>query len=150
MQHSKKWAKILNDLVVINDDRIKEYNKAINSLEQSDEELKNLFTQKAFKSRNHITTLQAMIKTFGGKIGSGASTRGKVFRTWMDVKSLFTVNENSLDYCEVGVNDVVYAYRTALSIDGEMTSDLCNKLLSQMSSFKQDQSEIKALRQLQK
>lgn len=152
MQQSKEWAKIFNDLVIINVDRIKVYNKAIASLEQSDEDLKALLIQKASKSKKHISILQQMIQSIGGKISQGVPTRGKVYRTWKDVKSLFKVKyqENSIEYCEVGVNDVVRAYRTALSIDGEMSADVCNKLLSQMTSFNQDQNEIKALRELQK
>src|SRR5688572_16707945 len=82
--------KILNDLILINNDRIAGYEKAIEELKSSDNatenaDLVNLFTYMITESREYRNALGQEVQAAGGDMADGTMTSGKIYRAWMDV-----------------------------------------------------------------
>jgi uncharacterized protein (TIGR02284 family) len=150
MTHSEELTDTLNDLVLINNDRIEGYQKAIESLEAQDSDLKMLFAKLISNSRNHIEVLSDMITSLGGKVEDGTTTSGKIFRTWMSIKTVFMVNDraSTLDSCESGEEAALKAYDMAFGEDVAMSTDMRQILMDQRVSIKGDHNQIKKLRDL--
>ena len=51
MEKSKEVVEVLNDLVMINNDRIAGYERAIKELKENDDDLKSLFDQMIIESQ---------------------------------------------------------------------------------------------------
>lgn len=152
MTHSEELTSALNDLVLINNDRIEGYQNAIESVEIEDADLKMLFAKMISNSRSHISDLGDLIFEAGGEIEDGTTTSGKIFRTWMRVKSVFSVNDriSILESCETGEDAALKAYDMALASDAEMSTEVRQTLLEHKSSLTNDHDQIKKLRDLHK
>ncbi|WP_373520825.1 PA2169 family four-helix-bundle protein [Aquiflexum sp.] len=152
MTHLEELSSTLNDLVLIHNDRIEGYVKSIEIVDQKDADLKMLFAKMISNSRGHISELGELIHEIGGEIENGTTTSGKVFRTWMSVKSVFSADDRTsiLESCEEGEDAALKAYDTALASDAEMSADVRQMLMEQKSSIKTDHDQIKKLRDLHK
>lgn len=90
MRQKRNWIDALNELVRINYDRVSEYEKAIQDVENEDERLVTLFNHHASMSRLNVHGLRQLIFSFGGEPIMDPIMRGKLLRVWMDFKaSLF-------------------------------------------------------------
>jgi uncharacterized protein (TIGR02284 family) len=152
MTHSEELTSALNDLVLINNDRIEGYQNAIESVEGQDADLKMLFAKMISNSRNHISELGDLIFEAGGEVEEGTTTSGKIFRTWMSVKSVFSANDRTsiLESCESGEDAALEAYDMALASDAEMSADVRKTLMDHKTSLTNDHDQIKSLRDLHK
>ncbi|MCH6232871.1 ferritin-like domain-containing protein [Cognataquiflexum rubidum] len=152
MTHSEELTTALNDLVLINNDRIEGYQNAIESVEIQDADLKMLFAKLISNSRDHVAVLGDMISEAGGEVDKGTTTSGKIFRIWMDVKSVFSMDDRTsvLESCESGEDAALKAYDLALASDAEMSADVRKTLMDQKSSIKTDHDLIKKMRDLHK
>src|ERR1700712_1740886 len=106
---------ILNDLLKINNDRVEGYSKA--SGEINDIDLKTVFLSMADESRKIASELVREIRKSGGEAQSSSTTAaGKIYRTWMDVKSTFTGKDRqaTLNSCEFGEDAAQKAYKEAI------------------------------------
>src|SRR5258708_28243630 len=83
-------AEVLNDLVAINNDRVKGYERAIAELKDEDADLKPLFLSIIEESRKAKADLMIENEHFGGDITGGTTINGKIYRAWMDVNAVFT------------------------------------------------------------
>lgn len=140
----------LNDLIEINNDRIHGYEKAIASVESSDVDLITVFTKMISNSRSHIQELSQHVLTLGGEVAEGSTASGKLFRTWMGIKSAFTGDErtSALELCESGEDAALKAYQEALKNEEGLTIETIELLQSQKASLRVDHDEVKALRDL--
>jgi uncharacterized protein (TIGR02284 family) len=140
----------LNDLVEINNDRIRGYEKAIESVDPTDVDLIRVFSKMITHSRSHIQELSRHVLTLGGDVADGSTASGKLFRTWMDIKSAFTTDErtSALELCESGEDAAQKAYKEALKNEEGLTMETIALLQSQKTSLLADHDEIKALRDL--
>ncbi|WP_194973464.1 PA2169 family four-helix-bundle protein [Aquiflexum lacus] len=152
MTHLEELGSTLNDLVLIHNDRIEGYAKSMELVEQKDADLKMLFAKMISNSRGHISELGELIHEIGGEMEEGTTTSGKIFRTWMDVKSAFSANDRTsiLESCEAGEDAALKAYDMALASDTEMSADVRQMLMEQKSTVKTDHDQIKKLRDLHK
>lgn len=90
MRQKRNWIDALNELVRINYDRVSEYEKAIQDVENEDERLVTLFNHHASMSRLNVHGLRQLIFSFGGEPIMDPLMRGKLLWVWMDFKaSLF-------------------------------------------------------------
>ncbi len=90
MRQKLNWVDELNGLIRINYDRVSEYEKAIQDVENEDERLVTLFNHHASMSRLNVHGLRQLIFSFEGKPIMDPVMRGKLLRVWMDFKaSLF-------------------------------------------------------------
>lgn len=143
MENTKE---ILNDLIEINNDRIKGYERAIEELEDGNTDLVTLFSDMITESAR----LKSELISAGGEAHSETTNSGKIYRAWMDVKAVFTGHDRKavLENCEFGEDAAQKAYKTAL--DDEDLSPSVRQLVSeQKSTLKASHDRIKTLRDFQ-
>ncbi len=150
MTHSEELANALNDLVLINNDRVEGYEKAIETLDNKDVDLKALFTKMISNSKDNLSQLGKMVYRSGQKIEEGTTNSGKIFRVWMSVKSAFSTDDrtSTLESCVTGEDAALKAYDMTLVSDAEMSADVRKMLMDQKSTIQADQNQIKKLRDL--
>jgi len=142
----EKTVDALNNLVVINSDRIEGYKTASeNTIEN---ELKSLFSKFAQTSQKCRHELISEIDKLGGNAEDGTKVSGKFFRTWMDVKSALSGNDRKaiLDSCDEGEEKAVESYKTVLEDESEhLTSKQLTMITEQYGLIKTDQGKIKSM-----
>ena len=151
MTLTEKQARILNDLVLINNDRVVGYEKAMEELKKEDADLKLLFQEKVNQSNGYKTELSAEIVKTGHKVETGTTNAGKIYRVWMDVKAFFGGSDRKvvLDNCEDGEDAALVAYNDALSSEG-LATDVRSLLTNHHAELIISHDRIKALRDAQK
>jgi uncharacterized protein (TIGR02284 family) len=140
-------TEILNDLIMINNDRIAGYEHALKELEGKDEDLKMLFLSMIDESRQLKNILGTEVEVQGGEIESNTTNSGKIYRAWMDVKAIFTGHTRHaiLSNCEAGEDAVQRAYATAIK-DDRLPAFIKALIMTQQQKLKASHNEIKALR----
>src|SRR5664279_1840390 len=116
MDKSQEIVGMLNDLVMINNDRISGYQRAIAELKPDDEDLKSLFDKMIIESQRIKSDLVNEIQVLHGDVENGTTGMGKIYRAWMEVKAVFT-GENRhmiLSNCEAGEDAAQRAYTCLL------------------------------------
>ena len=73
MKTSKEAIEILNDLIQINNDRIKGYERAIEELKDDNDDLKTLFAVFIDQSRQNVMVLGKEVQGFGGEMATGTT-----------------------------------------------------------------------------
>lgn len=142
---------ILNDLVLINNDRIEGYEKALEELKSGDHsqdlDLNMLFQRMIDQSREFRNDLGREVQVLGEDMAEGTMTSGKLYRAWMDVKALFTGQDRKaiLSSCEGGEDAAQKAYESALEED-DIPAFLRELISTQKASLKLSHDEIKSLR----
>jgi uncharacterized protein (TIGR02284 family) len=141
---------ILNDLVLINNDRIAGYEKALEELKSGSDthlDLSALFQTMIDASRNYRNELGREVQVLGEDMAEGTMASGKLYRVWMDVKALFTGKDRHaiLAACEGGEDAAQKAYEEALGHE-ELPSFLREMISHQKEELMQAHDEIKALR----
>jgi uncharacterized protein (TIGR02284 family) len=147
MEKLKEVVEVLNDLVMINNDRITGYERAIKELKDEDADLKSLFDQMIIESQNIKSDLAHEIQVLHGDVEKGTTEMGKIYRAWMDVKAVFT-GENRhtvLANCEAGEDAAQKAYKKALETD-RLPLFLRELLTNQQAILKESHDEIRDLR----
>lgn len=142
------YREVLNDLIEINNDRIEGYEKASKQTDESD--LKTLFNEMAAQSRQLAADLQSKVAATGEEPAEGTTVRGKIYRTWMDLKAVFGGDDRKgiLSSCEYGEDAAQKAYKEVLS-DDDLPADLRSLVAEQKSALKRSHDKIKALRDAQ-
>jgi len=147
MSITSNTAEVLNDLIQINNDRIEGYQKAIEQLESTDTDLRNLFTGFVTQSQELKSALQNEVSSLGEEVDQGTTASGKIYRAWMDVKAAFTGDDRqtALNNCEFGEDAAQKAYRTAESNE-EILPNVRTLITSQKMELKSSHDKVKLLR----
>jgi uncharacterized protein (TIGR02284 family) len=147
MENNNENAEILNDLILINNDRIAGYENAISELKPEDGDLKPLFLEMIKQSHKLKANLVQEVQVIGEEAESGTTTFGKIYRGWMDVKAIFTGHdrETVLNNCEYGEDAAQNAYQMALEEDS-LTENLRALISEQKFDLRGSHDEIKSLR----
>ncbi|MFD2871348.1 PA2169 family four-helix-bundle protein [Mucilaginibacter ximonensis] len=153
MESNKAIIETLNDLVQINNDRIKGFENAIKELNENTDELNDrsdlvtVFNNKILESQQLKSTLAGEIQVLGGDASQDSSVSGTIHRTWLEVKAAFTGHSEKsiLEECEFGEDAIKKAYQTAID-DETMPAYIRDILNDQKSIIDQSHDEIKALR----
>jgi len=138
--------KILNTLVIINNDRIEGYEIAAQKSDEID--LKNLFTEFAQTSHKCNRELLEEIKKLGGSLEAETKTTGKFFRAWMSVKAALIGRDHKviLESCEFGEKNALKTYKDVLDNEsGSLFPDQVLIIEAQYSSIKNDCNRIKSM-----
>jgi uncharacterized protein (TIGR02284 family) len=137
----------LNDLILIHNDRIAGYEKAIDALKPEDADLKPLFADLITESESIKASLIADVQAAGGTIDTGTTASGKIYRAWTDVKALFSGHTRHavLASCEGGEDAAQKAYRSVLESD-DISGALKTELASQQQKLRGSHDRIKLLR----
>lgn len=126
MQNNEKLVQALNELVSINYDRVFGYEKAIEDVGSGDIDLRTLFNRSASQSRKYVSDLQQTIRGLGGEPVSDSTTRGKLFRVWMDFKATVMGKDRKsvLDSCAYGEEAALKAYDEALQTEAHLPDNI--------------------------
>lgn len=149
MDNTQKKIDIVNQAIEINNDRIAGYEKASEIVSGDDiHELQNLFDQYRHQSEQFNTELRPFVEQFGAEADEGTRMSGKLFRIWMDIKSIVapSTSQAVLENCEKGEDEWKEAYRKLLNDSVEHYPELTNVLQDQMATQISAHDHIKSLR----
>ncbi|MBU2929481.1 ferritin-like domain-containing protein [Winogradskyella psychrotolerans] len=137
----------LNGLLEKNYDAEKGYAKAAENTEHSG--LSSFFNRKSQERRMFGHDLKSEIKAFGQGVDKGGSFTGSAHRTWMDVKALFSADneESMLEEAIRGEKASVNEYDEVLQ-EASLPSSTKSILLSQKNQIQTDLSKVKSLENL--
>lgn len=147
---TKESTGVLNDLILINNDRIEGYQKAKEELKEGNEDLKALFTAMIGESHTLKLALATEVTVLGEDIEEGTTNSGKIYRVWMDVKAAFSGHDRKavLENCEFGEDAAQKAYQMALGED-DLPGHIRTMLSDQKAILRVSHDKIKALRDAQ-
>lgn len=147
MEIIDKQTRLLNDLILINNDRVVGYQKAIEELKKEDADLKVLFQEMKSQSKNYITDLTKEVTEAGHTVEKGTTNTGKIYHVWMDVKAFFGGFNRKivLDNCEDGEDAALAAYNDALSSEG-LSPSVRSLLTEHHAGLKVSYNRVKALK----
>jgi uncharacterized protein (TIGR02284 family) len=151
MAQNSEIVDVLNDLILINNDRIVGYKKAYDETNASDTDLRTLFNNLSDHSRQHVAELTAEVNALSGEPATGTMLSGKIYRAWMDVKATFSSDDRktALENSEFGEDAAQKAYDAALKSDN-LTADLRSLVTKQKATLKTGHDTIKRLRDAEK
>nr|MBZ1360010.1 PA2169 family four-helix-bundle protein [Dyadobacter fermentans] len=137
----------LNDLILINNDRIVGYEKAYDETDTTDTDLRSVYNSLANHSRDNVQELSSEVTALGGEPATGTMVSGKLYRVWMDVRAAFSSDgrKTSLESSEFGEDAAQKAYNSALESD-ELTPELRALITRQKATLKSGHDTIKRLR----
>ena len=146
MQNSKATIEVLNDLIQVNNDRIIGYEKAIHQTKQEDTDLKILFASMVAESHRMKIALATEVQTLGAEIQQGATTLGKIYRAWMEVKAILNGHNRHaiLAECETLENAAQQAYLSALN--NELPIFIRDLLTLQLETLQASHEEVRTMR----
>ncbi len=151
MSTASNTAEVLNDLIQINNDRIEGYQKALEELDSVDADLNNLFNSFITQSQELKSALQSEVSLLGEEVDTGTTVSGKIYRTWMDIKSVFTGKDRQtvLNNCEFGEDAAQKAYKEAEKSD-DLSPNARALITSQKLELKSSHDKVKILRDSEK
>ena len=147
MEKSKEIVEVLNDLVMINNDRINGYQQSVKELHSGDADLKSIFDQMIVESQKIKAALANEIQVLHGEVEKGSTEMGKIYRAWAGVKAMFSGDSRHaiLSNCEAGEDAIQKAYKKALETE-KLPSFLRDLLTKQQQILKDSHDEIRSLR----
>ncbi|MBC9908795.1 PA2169 family four-helix-bundle protein [Chitinophaga varians] len=150
MNTNTATVETLNDLIGINNDRISGYEKALKDNKGKDTDLQALFTHMIDESRTMRNTLGKEVQGLGGEMETGTTTGGKLYRAWMELKSVFAGHDRHaiLSDCETEEDAAMRAYSQALQ-EKHLPAYLRELLTQQRSTLKTEHDKIKKMRDAQ-
>ncbi|SFK63774.1 ferritin-like domain-containing protein [Proteiniphilum acetatigenes] len=145
----EKQAETLNDLILINNDRVEGYQKAIDELKPEDSDLRILFQERVEQSSLNRDELAPAVVRGGEEIAEGTMVSGKIYRAWMDVKAFFSGNNRRaiLDNCVFGEEAALRAYEEALNSE-DLTPEQRAIVIRQQAEIQVSYDEIRAMREM--
>lgn len=150
MKTATATAEVLNDLILINNDRIEGYERGRKELKDGDADLKSLFLNMISESQKYKMALATEVSALGEDIETGTTNSGKIYRVWMDVKAMFSGNDRQtvLNNCEFGEDAAQNAYKMALE-EEDLPANIRELISDQKASLRTSHDEIKRLRDAQ-
>lgn len=151
MAQNSETIEILNDLILINNDRVAGYEKAEAEANDLESDLRAMFNNLAAESRNNVLDLRSHVTRLGGEPATGTMLSGKLYRIWMDIRATFTSDNRRavLENAEMGEDAAKKAYEEALQSD-DLSADIRQLLLSQFTAIQSAHDTIKTDRDRQR
>ncbi|MEM5564362.1 PA2169 family four-helix-bundle protein [Psychroserpens sp. AS72] len=145
--YTQEVGKKLNDLLEKTYDAEKGFKKAAENVDHA--ALKSYFNQKAQERYNFGHELKSELKAFNQDIDKGGSVTGTMHRAWMDVKSLFSADdeESMLEEAIRGEKASIDEYAEVLN-ETNLPSSTKSILATQKSTIENGLSNIKTLEDL--
>lgn len=141
-------AETLNDLILVNNDRIQGYQRAIRDTAVKDDDLKAVFKEMIDQSQLFNRDLIREVEAGGFKAETETSVSGKMHRAWIDIKLTFSGNSRKslLTECEKGEDAAKEVYSEALHEDNGLSNTQRELVAAQAMALQLSHSQIKALR----
>jgi len=146
MQNSRETIEVLNDLILVNNDRIIGYEKAIHETKQEDSDLSILFAAMVAESHRIKIALATEVQSLGAEISKGTTTEGKIYQVWRELKATFSGHNRHtiLSNCEAIEDAALHAYQVALK--HELPAFIRDLLTRQLETLQASHEEVKSLR----
>ncbi|MCM4173401.1 DUF2383 domain-containing protein [Arenibacter sp. TNZ] len=137
----------LNDLLEKTYDAEKGYKKALDNTENP--YLKSFFVKKSTERNTFGSALKSEITNLGQKWEEDGSVTAALHRTWMDVKALFSADDDEamLEEAIRGEKASVQEYREVLS-ETDLPPSTATLLTQQMNQIQADLNQVKRLEDL--
>lgn len=151
MENIENKIDLLQRAIIINNDRIEGYEKAIELAEPDHlRELQQIFHSYVDQSSGFVAELNQLNSQLGGEPEDDTKFTGKIFRMWMEVKTaLSSSNSQSLlDLCEKGEDEFKKTYDDIISEASEVYPELVSVLHIQLVEQNSAHKKIKELRDL--
>lgn len=144
MKYSEKVADKLNDLLEKNYDAEKGYQFAEENVKDPD--LKAFFKDRVKERYDFGHELKAEIRNFGQKPDKGSSVKGDIHRSWMNLKTAFSSNEEEaiLEEAVRGEKAAIDDYNSAIE-EANIPPSTENILLKQRNAIEKSLEQLKAL-----
>ncbi len=145
---NENLSNAINELIVINNDRMEGYTTA--AKESKDSDLADLFYTNAFKSKEYADQLTEFVISLGAEPATGTKETGKIYRVWMDIKAALAKNDRKavLSSCEFGEDVALKHYDDFLNnqelIIGAEMKDV---IFSQRDEIQAAHDHIKQMRE---
>lgn len=146
---NEKSIDVLNDLIRINNDRIEGYTKAAEELSKPGyDNARPMFLEKTNESSVFVNELTAAVARLGGEAAQNTTASGKLYRTWMDLKTAFTGGsaKSVFELCEFGEDAALKAYDEALEDKTFWSEELFNMLTRQREMIRESHDAVKRYR----
>lgn len=146
MQNTRETIEVLNDLILMNNDRIIGYERAIHETKQEDSDLKILFASMVAESHRMKIALATEVQTLGAEVSKGTTMEGKIYQVWRELKAVFSGHNRHtiLSNCEAIEDAAQRAYRTALK--HELPAFIRDLLTRQLETLQSSHEEVQSLR----
>jgi uncharacterized protein (TIGR02284 family) len=150
MERNSNVIEELNDLILINNDRVAGYEKALKEVDPADRDLAAIFRNQIGHSRTFVQELSDEVVAQGGEPTTGTMVSGKLYRFWMDIKNAIKGDRRSvLESCEFGEDAAQKAYDEALK-SKYFSADLRLKITNQKATLRVGHDTIKRKRDVEK
>jgi len=138
--------RILDHLILINNDRIDGYEKARQQCQQKYPDLQILFDEMIELSFENKKELEDAVENSGGELSINTTIAGKIHRVWMDIDAVLSGFDKHalLANCEAGENAAMKAYHDAMSEN--FPSPVCDMIQVQQQRLISAYNKIKYLR----
>lgn len=115
MKYTEEMSNKLNELLEKNYDAEKGYKKAAENVENT--KLKQFFNEQSEQRNSFGHELKSEIKNYGEDPDKGGSTKGALHRTWMDIESAFSSNneETILEEVQRGEKAAIEEYNEVIN-----------------------------------
>ena len=145
--YNEEVGKKLNDLLERTYDAEKGFKKAAENVKHQG--LKNYFTNKAQQRYDFGHELKSEIKSFGQEVDKGGSLKASAHRAWMDVKSMFSADneEKMLEESLRGERAALDEYKDVME-DTSLPLSTKNVLNNQKTKIEAGLSTINRLEDL--
>jgi uncharacterized protein (TIGR02284 family) len=142
--YTEKIGNKLNELLEKTYDAEKGFKKAAENVD--DGHLKRYFERKAQERYDFGHALKTEIKQFGQEVDKGDSLTGKAHRSWMDIKSLFSSDEEEamLEEAQKGEKTAIEDYNDILG-DQNLPASTETLLKQQRDQIQSGLGKIKSL-----
>lgn len=138
----------LSSIIEKNEDAVKGYKKAA---EHADElRLKTYFNNKSSERQSFLNELQADISKHGiNDFDKSGSTKGALHRGWMDVKALFSADDDEamLEEAQRGDEAAIEEYEKILH-ENTLPKSTSMIIRNQVTQIREDLNKIKSLEDL--
>lgn len=145
--YTEKISGKLNDLLEKTYDAEKGFKKAAENVDNPS--LQSYFKQKADERYHFGHDLKDEIISFGENVDKGGSATGSVHRVWMDIKALFSAEdeESMLEEAIRGEKAAISEYKDIID-DKSVPESTKSLLISQKNQIENGLSKIKVLEDL--
>lgn len=143
----EKTADVLNDLIVINNDRSEGYQRALEQVK--DKDLEEFFSVYSNQSKANAAELRSLTDATEETPDRNETTlSGKVHRAWMDVSNALDEGDlkKILSSCETGEDAAKRAYEDALADRGKLSPNAAVAVQNQYEELLKAHDQVKELR----
>jgi uncharacterized protein (TIGR02284 family) len=137
-----------NDLILINNDRLKEYQLVLEEAHKENQDLEVVFLDIIAQIEKFNHQLRQFVESNGSKAETDSSVSGKIHRSWLNFK--FSLKEHNRKYmliaCEHCEDVTKEVYKEVLYSDNDMTQPQREVIAAQLEEQKATHNAIKILR----